>query len=690
MNKLKASLNLYFNSWKHSFNFFSEETAGEYKNFINISLIILLLSLFGFFTLYEEQPILIDEKLSIIKIYLGIAIFWCYMAFAIFPFAGIISRRLHSHNLNINQLTTILNKRQKHSFLILGTIYIYLSPSIIPIPDLFYIPYTSVLFCPIYTALLVLGIFCWNLFNINKIKNQLNQTKKYKYLWCLWFLTFITFNFIYAQLIGALDILCIILSLQSTLLLYILIKHFIISLIISTLIIVINIPNSPFFYWVLTLLIIFLSYITKKLLSHSNNKISYCLKLYTPLVLLFIILPLNISNPSTGSLGMTKNFITGANYVKQDIHSIGDKYINALSIPLLKALSKQKQDQNFLISTHNIYQGLGLLANGASGETLEKLKNLLGSQNLDEINTKSKEIIEHHSTSLKFKNTLSIKDKKHLTLQFKNALKQYDTIKQKTNKDCKIDYSSSLEFASSWKTKFGQDLTNHTFHTPSKDITVPMMKDTREVYIAQGENFRILALPYKSGDNFYIILPSSKDTPIVSTRGHGSSFYDTFYSAEKVDETPKQTIALDEVIEKLTPETFSSLKFEKHKIELMIPTFEFSKNINLKTALTSLGLGNLFAPLMAELNNVLSSEANTQDCSQLAIHIESFNQKNKIKVNETGTAAISYQQIEINYATGSMMNISDPFIVDRPFIFMINNGAFMGIINDPTQKGDSF
>ena len=71
-------------------------------------------------------------------------------------------------------------------------------------------------------------------------------------------------------------------------------------------------------------------------------------------------------------------------------------------------------------------------------------------------------------------------------------------------------------------------------------------------------------------------------------------------------------------------------------------------------------------------------------------YIELFNQKNKIKVNETGTAAISYQQIEINYATGSMMNISDPFIVDRPFIFMINNGAFMGIINDPTQKGDSF
>lgn len=678
MNYLKTSLKLYFNSWKHSFNFFSEETAGEYKNFINISLIILLLSLFGFFTLYEEQPILIDEELSIIKIYLGIALFWCYMAFAIFPFAGIISRRLHSHNLNINQLTTILNKRQKYSFLILGTIYIYLSPSIIPIPDLFYIPYTSVLFCPIYTALLVLGIFCWNLFNINKIKNQLNQTKKYKYLWCLWFLTFITFNFIYAQLIGALDILCIIHSLQSTLLLYILIKHFIISLIISTLIIAINIPNSPFFYWVLTLLIIFLSYITKKFLTHNNNKIWFYLKLYTHLVLLFIILPLNISNPSVGSFGMTKNFLTGANYVEQDITSIGDKHINALSIPLLKTLSKERKDENILISVHNLYQGLGLLTNGATGTTQEKLKQLLGSQNLDEINTKSKEIMEHHSSALKFKNTLAIADKNHLTTQFKDILKQYSNLKQKTINDCKIDYSSSLEFASSWKTKFGQDLTDHIFHTPSEDITIPMMKDTREVYIAQGENFRVLALPYKSGDIFYIILPNN---PSNSTSDE--IIADTFstHSTEKEE----QIITLDEVIEKLTPTTFSSLKFEKHKIELMIPTFEFSENVNLETALTSLGLGNLFVRLESELNNILSSKANTENCSKDLIHIESLNQKNKIKVNETGTAAISYQQIILSATMGS--GISDPFIVDRPFIFMINNGAFIGIINDPTQKG---
>ena len=116
----------------------------------------------------------------------------------------------------------------------------------------------------------------------------------------------------------------------------------------------------------------------------------------------------------------------------------------------------------------------------------------------------------------------------------------------------------------------------------------------------------------------------------------------------------------------------------------MIPTFEFSENVNLETALTSLGLGNLFVRLESELNNILSSKANTENCSKDLIHIKSFNQKNKIKVNEKGTVAISYQQIILSATMGS--GISDPFIVDRPFIFMINNGAFIGIINDPTQK----
>ena len=111
---------------------------------------------------------------------------------------------------------------------------------------------------------------------------------------------------------------------------------------------------------------------------------------------------------------------------------------------------------------------------------------------------------------------------------------------------------------------------------------------------------------------------------------------------------------------------------------------------DLRKILTSLGLENLFKPGQSELNNILSNSATTNVCTKENIHITSAKQKNKIIVNEKGTVAISLQSFISNYATGASMGIADPFIVDRPFIFMINNGAFIGIINDPTKKGDSF
>ena len=681
MNELKASLKLYLNSWKRSFDFFSEENKEELKNFIHISFIIGLILFISFFNLYEEEVILASDSLSTINNYFGVALFWCYIIFAVFPFAGIISRRLHSHNIDIDKLTTIFNQNGIIAFMAFCIFHFLISQNVEMLLDIPFIPIVSILLYPIYASFIPLCILCWNLSNTKKLEKKLEKKPINLYKFTIVFVLSIIFVYI-TTLTNSYTIFLCIHWVCIILFMCIQIIYITNSLILSSIVLFIlskldlqGIPQLPY-----AVFIIFSPYLYAliKKINFRNKKTNFYLKLYTPLILVTVILPLNIANPSIGSLGLAKNFITNANYVKQDVNSIGDKNINSLSVPLLKTLSKEKQNQNFLISVHNLYQGLSLLANGATGNTLEKLKKLLGSQNLDEINAKSKEIIEHHSTALKLKNTLSITAKKHLNPQFNNTLKQYGNLKQKSNSNCKIYYNSSLEFASSWETKFGRNLTNLTFHTPSKNIKVPMMRDKREVYIAQGENFRVLSLPYKSGDIFYIILPSSK--------GDNSVIFDIF--ADKYI-SQNQNFTLDEVIEKLTPETFSNLKFEKHKLDLTIPVFEFSENINFKTALNSLELGNLFKERESELDNILSPSANTTDCNQNYIHIESFNQKNKIKVNEKGTAAISYQQIKLNYATGAAMDISEPFIVDRPFIFMINNGAFMGIINDPTIKGDS-
>ena len=691
MNNIKASLNLYLNSWKRSFDFNSKEIAEEYKNFINISLIILLISLISFCTTYEEQAFILDGEFTTTKIPFGIALFWCYMSFAFIPLSGLVARRLHTLNIDISlkNILKIFNLKLFRTLIcmyfiplafisIINNDFTLLRFIIILSHPIF--PYYLISIHPMYIAFILLFLFCYHLFNTEKLKTYLEKNKRSprlkKFLVILFLISVISIFVGAFYILNILKLIGVIGIIIPLLLFFI--THLIHILFISTIFICLFSTDKLI---ITALLILFLELV----FLFFYKKIKTYISIYLPMIFVCIILPLNVVSPDFGSFGMIKNILTNANFVEQKVDSIGDKNINTLSIPLLQTISKEAPNENTIISTHNLYQALSLMANGATGDTLTRLKQLLGSQNLDEINAKSKEILKNHSTALKFKNNLKILNKKHLSPNFKDTLKEYDIKTSFSKNNCTLELSSTLSFASVWKDKFGEHLTTRPFYTPTGKVDAEMMTDKREVYIAQGPNFRVLALPYKSGDNFYIILPSSKDTPIRSNSLINDSF------AEEVDESQNQTISLDEIIEKLTPETFSSLKFEKHEISLMIPVFELSKDIDLRKILTSLGLENLFKPGQSELNNILSNSATTNVCTKENIHITSAKQKNKIIVNEKGTAAVSLQSFVLDFATGAFMGRNAaPFIVDRPFIFMINNGAFIGIINDPTKKGDSF
>ena len=684
--KIKNSLKLYLHSWKHSFDFNSKETAGEYKNFILINILICLLLFVSFFPISTSQSFSINSRIITFENSFGIALFWCYMSIAFIPLCGLFARRLHTSNIDItirnilkifnsNKIAIILYALVPLSYFIslfLAKLHYFLTlhglMDTIPIifQCFFYFPYLLNLVFPIYTAFIPLSLFCWYLFNTKKLKNLFVEKTKQKHsrkktiTFLALFLLSIpllikSFNY-YAYILipFAIYLYCMFIIIK-----YYMYTHFICILAIFLF-------STPIKITILLTLILAISY----------KKIKSYLSLYIPMILVCIILPLNICATENGSLGIVKNILASTKYVEQKIDSFGDKNINSLSIPLLQNMLKESPTENSIISAHNLYQGLSILANGATGNTLEHLKQLLGSQNLDEINTQTNNILTNHSSALKFKNKLTITNKKHLNQQIKKLLKNYNIKTNSSNNNCEIEYSSTLSFASLWKDKFSKNTKAHPFYTPKGIVQTQMMYDTRDVDIAQGPNFIVLALPYKSGDIFYIILPDAHSSP------DDSPFYQT-----STNETKEQTITLDMVIENLTPTTLSNLKFEKHNMDIMIPVFEFSENIDLKNILTSLGLENLFKRGKSELNNILSDSFKTQLCDKDLIHLSDFKQQNSIKVDQNGTTAISIQTFTLNYATG--VSLPKQFIVDRPFIFMINNGAFIGIVNDPTKKDDS-
>lgn len=685
MNRLKSILILYIDSWKRSFDLKGKEKDGEFASFSLISGLLGVILTIIFISSYETAAFSIDDgDIHTVNNYLGVAIFWCYMSFAMFPFAGLVARRLNSYEIDIGKVFCILNRPIKYILiasilagmiiglviggnLVTGLGIIFFLP-----PTLFYGAYIFPLYIG-FVFFLILGNQLYSIYNLKEYLER-KKNKKSKAIIAIIIGAFILL--VGSMMLGIGEVVIAVVLVMITTI--ILVKYFMQVAFLIILIAALSHNIIGFICSICVISAVVIVFFCKKI------DMKY-LKLYALIIFICFLLPFNLSNPSTGSWGTVINNLTGANYVEQKVESIGDNQINSLAIPLLKTMSAEKPGKNLLISVHNIYQGLGLLANGAEGETAMKLKELLGQNDLSKINEKSKEIMTHHSTATKYNNKLHMM-KKHLNRNFQKALKEYDIKLSAPKKECTINYESKIEFASVWKTQFGNHLRNEAFYTPHGVIRVPMMSDEREVYIAQGEGFRVLALPYKSGDNFYIILPDDvwKNNESRYNPFDDESFDDEYDSSEE-KQLQQSSTSLDEILQKLTPEALN-LKFEQHKIELSIPVFELSQKISFKSALEALGLGNLFARGLSELNNILSAEADTIECARNNISIEDINQQNKIKVNEKGTAAISIQTIIVSYATGVKAGIDAPFIVDRPFIFMINNGAFVGIINDPSAK----
>ena len=383
MNKLKASLNLYLNSWKRSFDFNSKEIAEEYKNFINISLIILFISLISFCTTYEEQAFILNDKFTTTKVPFGIALFWCYMSFAFIPLSGLVARRLHTLNIDIS-LKNILKIFNLKLFRTLICMY-FIPLAIISIINndftllrfiiqpLF--PYYLISIHPMYIAFILLFSFCYHLFNTEK-QTYFEKNKRFHRL--KKFLGILLLILVISAFVGAFYILNIPVKIELINIFYILKRIVVIGIIISLLFfyityfmhIIFAIPIILFFSYVadihiitiifLLLYILILAlvaiYLYKKNTIYLYKKIKTYAPIYLPMIFVCIILPLNVVSPDFGSFGMIKNILTNANFVEQKVDSIGDKNINTLSIPLLQTISKEAPNENTIISTHNLWE----------------------------------------------------------------------------------------------------------------------------------------------------------------------------------------------------------------------------------------------------------------------------------------------------------------------------------------------
>ncbi|KAM9500277.1 plasminogen activator inhibitor 1 [Clarias gariepinus] len=360
----------------------------------------------------------------------------------------------------------------------------------------------------------------------------------------------------------------------------------------------------------------------------------------------------------------------------------------------LRVFSKAAQahpHQNLLLSPYGLSSMLGMAQLGANGITLKTLKRRMGyslkdhgmshQQRLLQRDLASEEGVEVASGIMVGRKVILEKDfRRSLLKAFQSVPHQVDFSNPETAVDVINSWMSDntggmipnflqsgalsdqtrlvllngLHFHGLWKNPFDPKLTAEaTFHVANgSTVSVPMMRSTQkfnygDFITKEGIEYDVIEVPY-DGDSMSMLIISSfeKDVPLSALTNELSS--------NKIQEWRKQ--------------------LRKVSRELMIPRFSLDVEVDLKSALRKLGLGNIFSQSKADFSHMTSEEP---------LYVSKVLQRVKIEVNEEGTKGSSAGGIIIY----SRMAIPE-HILNRPFLFLIQHKPtdavlFIGQVNQP-------
>jgi len=365
---------------------------------------------------------------------------------------------------------------------------------------------------------------------------------------------------------------------------------------------------------------------------------------------------------------------------------------NQFGFELLKKVnSSLTGTNNLMISPMSVSLVLGMLYNGAEGNTKQQMENVLHKSGLtpDDINQSYKDLVsglESHDPKVElsianaifYRNTFSVKDNFISTnqnyysaevsgLDFSNSAQTLQKVNgwvnDKTNG--KIDkiinrvspydimyLLNAIYFKGEWTYSFDTELTKNKDFTREDNsvVQVPTMSIEEDFNYYNAENFQMLEMPY-GGEKFsmLIFLPDSGTTT-------------------------------DDVIAELTADHVYDWisKLTVQNKQVFLPKFEFKFDKSLVETLKALGMTDAFNDMKADLSGI-------SDAAQLVV--TEVMHKTYIKVDEQGTEAAAVTGITVGVTSvGPANNI---FRVDHPFVFAIrekdtNAILFIGKVMDPS------
>ncbi len=372
------------------------------------------------------------------------------------------------------------------------------------------------------------------------------------------------------------------------------------------------------------------------------------------------------------------------------MHNQPDGYADSLQNFWSSLLATMDTTQgNVVCSPVNIYMALSMLAETTGGQSRQQILDALGAESIEALRTQANQVWKAHynddglTTSILANSLWLEKDygfdqdtANLLAAQYYASVFEGDLGSSEMNQalqawldeqtgglltqqiqDVTLDPRDVLAIASTvyyqvqWLSKFSEkENTEGTFYGKYQCTNETFMNNT----ITPGayywtDNFGAVPLGLEDGSTMWLILPDTGTSPEALLKNGSVT---NFLSSEK--------------------------NWQSIKVNLSVPKFDISADMDLKENLQQLGITDVFQAGSADFSPILTKKDG--GCIDKVKHAA------RVGIDEKGVTAAAFTVI-FRAGAGMSPNEEIDFVLDRPFLFVVESQdglpLFTGIVNEP-------
>ena len=361
-------------------------------------------------------------------------------------------------------------------------------------------------------------------------------------------------------------------------------------------------------------------------------------------------------------------------------------FASTLSLELYRQLGDEKMD-NWLVSPFSLQCALGMLSNGANGETREEILHALGlsQYSQEEVNAYFKKLIEGLTT---VNSAIAVKTANSV---WGNAGVPFKEDFQKTNIENYAATVSQLDFSD----PSAVDQINAWCNQTTEGLIPSILEEvnpTATVYLLNSLYFKARweseFAPEKTQEGYFntssgkVVKAHFMQTQRMAAYVENVWFTSTSLSYQNDSYAmrlilPQPEISIDQVLQALSESDENLWKNTiLADINLKMPRFAFENKLDLVSTLQALGMEKVFI-----------NEADFSSMSDISTYISLVQQATRLKVDEEGSEGAAVTVIEGDLMSPLPEEEVD-FFLDRPFLFQIlepttGTVLFMGQVGSP-------